>query len=93
MSACPHCGSKLRNDRSLSPKMLELVEFVSRFNAANGYPPSLRECAAEMGVTIARVHRLSDEAERRGALTRYEKLHRSIRVVVNEAANCSPRKG
>jgi hypothetical protein len=67
--------------RPLSPRMLDLVETVARLTAAHGFPPTLRECAAEMNVGHGRVVSLAAEAERRGRLTRTPRAHRSLRVV------------
>lgn len=67
--------------RPLSPRMSELVNAVAALTAKNGFPPSLREVAEEMGVGHPRAAFLAAEAERRGRLTRTPRAHRSLRVV------------
>jgi len=67
--------------RPLSPRMSQLVEAVGKLTAKNGYPPTLRELAEEMGVGHPRVVTLAAEAERRGRLARTPRVHRSLRVV------------
>lgn len=71
----------------LSARQAELVKLIDTLTAEKGYPPTLRECAAIMGVHFTRVYRIAETAEIRGAMTHTPGIARSWRVVETRAAD------
>ena len=65
----------------LSGRQQELCGTITRLTAERGFPPSLREIAAVMGVNPSRISALARVAESRGALTPSPRIPRSWRVV------------
>lgn len=67
------------NER-LSPRQRDFTRAVAALAKQRGIPPTLRELAAELGVSVPRVATLADACESRGAVTRERRVARSIRV-------------
>lgn len=65
----------------LSPRQKQLVAAVKRLTEAKGHAPAIRELAAEMELSAARVHELIRTAERRGAVTHVPRVARTVRVL------------
>ena len=61
----------------LSPRMIELCDFIKSFIDREGYSPSMEEAAAALGVSTPYVYRLGLEAVARGGLTRKRRSPRS----------------
>jgi SOS-response transcriptional repressor LexA len=66
---------------TLSPRQQQLCQTIETLTASRGFPPSLREVAAEMGVHYTRVAQLAASVEARGALLHEPRVARSWRVV------------
>ena len=66
---------------TLSPRQEQLVDAVSRLTAQRGFPPSLKELADTIGVSLCRAKSLADVAVRRGFLLHDPRVARSWRVV------------
>ncbi len=73
----------------LSERQSKMLDFIQRFSAENGYPPSIREIGAEVGISSTSVvnynlNRLVDE----GYLDRDQNVSRGIRLTekLGEAA-------
>lgn len=74
----------------LSERQSKMLEFIQRFGAESGYPPSIREIGKEVGITSTSVvnynlNRLVDE----GYLDRDQNVSRGIRLTekLGEAAS------
>lgn len=65
----------------LSPRQRQLVPTIEQLTADRGFPPTLTEAAAAMGLHPSRIHQLALTTERKGHLTREPKIARSWRVV------------
>lgn len=65
---------------TLSATQRAVLEAIPALAAARGYPPSLREVAARVGVSSTRVHQLVAVLERLGLLERTPGVARSLRV-------------
>lgn len=74
---------------SLTPRQTDLVNAVRRHWADRGLPPSLRELADELELSLGRTCTLVQECEAKGAVQRDPGVYRSIRVVV---PRCERRK-
>ena len=59
----------------------QLLDTIEQLTKASGYPPSLREIATAMGVSLTRVAQLVIAAEEAGRLERHPKIARSWRVI------------
>ena len=75
--------------QSLSPRQAALVASVDRLTRLRGFPPSLRELAADLGVNVARAAALARVAEARGRLVHEPRVPRSWRAI---PAPGTPRK-
>jgi SOS-response transcriptional repressor LexA len=65
----------------LSRRQRELVLAVETLTAERGYPPTMREVAARLGVNATRATYLAEAAQARGALAHDRRVARSWRVV------------
>jgi len=68
-------------ERPLSARQGQLLRAIDRLAEERGFPPSLAEVAAAMGVATSRVGQLAKVMVRRGRLTHEPKIPRSWRVV------------
>ncbi len=68
----------------LSPKQDQIMRFIMEFSAANGYPPSMREIGAEVGLsaTSSVSHQLG-QLEKRGLIRRGDNMNRAIEVLID----------
>lgn len=63
----------------------KLTEFVGRFNAEHGYPPTFREIADHFGVSsTSTVHRAVHKLIEQGVLEQRPGASRTLVVVKNE---------
>lgn len=69
----------------LSPRQRQFVQTIERLTADRGFPPSLREVAAEMGVHFTRAHQLANTTAAKGFVRREPRVARSL-VVTKPAA-------
>jgi SOS-response transcriptional repressor LexA len=65
----------------LSPRQAQLCETITKLTEERGYPPSLRECAAAMGLHFTRIARLAHTTAEKGAIAYDPGIGRSWRVV------------
>lgn len=70
----------------LSPRQRELVDTIASMTNERGFPPTLREISAKLGVHFSRAATLAGYAERRGWLTHEPRVARSWRVLPEQAA-------
>jgi hypothetical protein len=75
------------NALPLSARMLELLEVIDRLTAEQGFPPTLKECGAALGVHWTRAATLAKEAVSRGRLSHMPRSPRSWRVIPPAASN------
>ena len=75
-----------------SPRMIELVEFVRRYHAANGYPPSTNDMARALGVGRVWCLRIARAAVDRGVLLADPGVARSWRAVPEQTRRRAPRR-
>jgi len=64
----------------LTPKQLEVVEFVREYGREHGFSPTLEEIAAEMGVSKVTVFEHLKALERKGAVVRSYHKARSVEL-------------
>jgi repressor LexA len=64
----------------LSKRQEQLCRTIETLTADRGFPPSVREIAAAMGVHASRAAQLVRTAEARGAVAREPRVARSLRV-------------
>jgi SOS-response transcriptional repressor LexA len=65
----------------LTPRQQQFLAAIERLTATRGFPPTLRELAAELGVHESRSLQLARNLVRRGHVARDYRVPRSIRVV------------
>ncbi len=67
---------------SLTEKQKNVLNFIEQFTRENGYPPSVREIGAAVGLTsTATVHGYLERLEKKGYLDRAALKTRAMRVV------------
>lgn len=67
--------------KDLTPRQLEILQFIERFLAERGYPPTIREIAAEFRIVSLNAVRIHLKAiERKGYLQLDPKSSRGMRV-------------
>jgi SOS-response transcriptional repressor LexA len=66
---------------TLSARQKELCEVIDDLTRERGFPPTLRECAAIMGVHWTRVARIAHDTVEKGAITHEPGIGRSWRTV------------
>lgn len=67
---------------SLTDRQARILDFVRGYLAANGYPPTLREIGAHMGIRSTNgVNDHQRALERKGHIERLPMLSRGIRLV------------
>lgn len=64
----------------LTKRQSEVVTYVRRYAEKYGYPPSRREIADELGVTVNAITGHLAAAERKGALRRAARVARGLTV-------------
>lgn len=58
----------------------ELLAMIGEFTETHGYAPTMRECAAAMNLSLARVAQLIEVCCADGRLSRKPRIARSLRV-------------
>lgn len=66
---------------NLTPRQLEIVNFIRDFTAAHEYAPTMQEIADHLGIRRPTVFEHIEALERRGALTRQRTRSRAIELV------------
>jgi repressor LexA len=65
----------------LTDRQRQLIAYISRYQAAHGFPPSLRDMAEELGITYQGACSHVAALERKGAVQREPHRGRTITVV------------
>lgn len=65
----------------MKPREAELLTFIDELTEARGFPPTMRELAVAMRVSLTRVAQLVASCTREGWLARHPKIARSFRVL------------
>ncbi len=66
--------------KSPSPKQLELLRHLCRFQQKHGYAPTLDELGRSLGVSKVTVHQYTRSLERKGLVSRLRNRARSLQV-------------
>ena len=66
---------------SKEDRQRQLLDAVEQMTEANGYPPSLRELATAMAVSLTRIAQLMAACEEQGFITKVSGISRTYRVV------------
>jgi SOS-response transcriptional repressor LexA len=69
----------------MPPRERDLVAAVARLTARNGWPPSIKELAAEIAVSTSRVKQLVSRCVDRQALHRQPGQARGLRVLTRRS--------
>ena len=65
----------------IEEKLEQVHQFIKRYQAENGFPPSVREICAELGIkSTATAHYYLDKLKERGILTKNANKNRAISV-------------
>ncbi len=72
---------------TLTPRQQEFCDAIDRLTTSRGFPPTVKEAAAAIGVNASRGHGLVYVLERKGRLTREPRIPRSLQVVKPAAAS------
>jgi SOS-response transcriptional repressor LexA len=62
-------------------RLRQILDAVEQMTAANGYPPTMRELARAMAVSLTRVAQLMAVCEQQGLISKVPGICRSYRVV------------
>jgi SOS-response transcriptional repressor LexA len=65
----------------MTPRECDLLTTIEELTAARGFPPSMRECAAAMKVSLTRIAQLVARCSRQGRLARHPRIARSLVVL------------
>lgn len=84
MLICPHCHHEFRPPvATFTPRQVELMGYLEAYIGANGAAPSLTEIANALGLaSTATVVEHLENLERKGAIRRHAREHRSITLLV-----------
>jgi len=66
---------------TLTRTQADLVLAITRLTKSMGVPPTFRELADELGVTVNSISELVERCQSAGVVTKYEKRARTLRVV------------
>jgi len=59
----------------------QLLDAVEQMTEANGYPPTMREMAKRMGVSLTRIAQLMAACEQQGFIAKVPGISRTYRVI------------
>jgi len=75
----------MRDDPTLSPRQVNILRFLRDFGAEAGYPPTIRQIGAEVGISSTSVVSYNLKVlERKGYLERDPEVSRGLRLVRDE---------
>ncbi len=77
---------------NLTPKQLEIVQFIVEYRERRGLAPTLAEIAGELGVSKITVYEHVAQLEKKGALTKQKYQSRSLTVNPQLAAELRGRR-
>ena len=66
---------------SKEERQRQLLDAVEQMTEANGYPPTMREMAKRMGVSLTRIAQLMAACEEQGLISRVPGIARTWRVI------------
>jgi len=74
---------KIRATRSdgISRRQQEVLEFIENFGRDNGYSPSIREIAGEVGVTVGAIQKILRFLEKKRFIAKEPMQSRAIRIL------------
>ncbi|MCR4790536.1 MAG: transcriptional repressor LexA [Treponemataceae bacterium] len=78
--------------KGLTERQQEILQFLSEYIETNSCPPTVRETAANFGVSVRAIQDHYTALEKKGYLERTEKQSRSIRVVKKDENSNSIQK-
>lgn len=78
---------------NLTPKQLEIVQFIVDYRERKGLAPTLEEIAQELGVSKITVYEHVAQLEKKGALTKQKYQSRSLVVSPQLVAELGARRG
>lgn len=59
----------------------QLLQAIDRLTASHGFPPTMRELAPELGVSLTRIAQIMAACEKAGFIQRVPRVSRTYRVV------------
>jgi len=65
----------------ISKRQQEVLEFIESFGRDNGYSPSIREIAGEVGVTVGAIQKILRFLEKKRFITKEPMQSRAIRIL------------
>jgi len=65
----------------ISKRQQKVLEFIENFGRDNGYSPSIREIAGEVGVTVGAIQKILRFLEKKRFITKEPMQSRAIRVI------------
>ena len=71
----------------MKPRDAQLLDTIERLTTLRGYPPTMREIAVEMKVSLTRIAQLMAIAVKAGRVAALPKTARTCRVIRHAAAN------
>lgn len=78
---------------NLTAKQKNVLSYISDYTEKNAYPPTLKEIASELGVTIGTVQDHVNALKLKGYLERKKDVARGFRVVVSDNLHSRSAKG
>jgi len=86
--------SRQSEPQGLTPRQLEILQFVQDFQRHNGYSPTMQELADRFGISKVTIFEHLDSLERKGWLSRAKYRARSLRIEPNvELPQPQPAEG
>ncbi len=73
--------TQLTKSDGISKRQQEVLEFIEHFGRDNGYSPSLREIAGEVGVTVGAIQKILRLLEKKRFITKEPMQSRAIRIL------------
>lgn len=78
---------------TLTPRQVQIMDFLKSAIASNGYPPSLREVGLAVGLTPGSVHTQLRTLETKGYIVRDPGRPRALTILDHEPAEVVDRPG
>jgi SOS-response transcriptional repressor LexA len=76
--------------RSTEDRQRELIATIQVLTEDRGFPPTMRECAAAMKLSLARIAQLVEACAHEGQLSRHPRIARCLRVLRPKLVGGSP---
>ena len=68
----------------MTQKQHEVIKFIEEYSDANGFPPTFRDVAEAMGITVRAAHDHIKRLRKKGYLTYEPRKPRTLRIVEQE---------